>query len=92
MAKGEENSIQISSKNPHSGIPCAGIRAEQPIRYSLSGQNNTVVPGERFRLSAWVRFSDEVALNHDAPIAYIRATRRGWESPLHLVVKPGRNS
>src|SRR5690606_57220 len=52
----------VSSEDPHSGAACAEMRADQPIRYALTafgGKKHAVVPKERYRISAWVRFSDD---------------------------------
>jgi hypothetical protein len=64
----------VVSENPHTGANCAKLSATAPDRYAISSKSSIpVTAGEKYRLSAWVRFSDSVPTQPGAPAAYIRA-------------------
>ena len=65
----------VANEDPHSGAACAMMKSEEPVRWALSSkQINQVLPGEKYRIQAWVKFSKDTKIEQGAPGAYVRLT------------------
>jgi len=72
--EGMIDGFQISNEAPHSGVSSALMKLTGPGRCALNANLIPVQPGERYRLTAWVKFSGNSVLTQGMPGAFIRAT------------------
>lgn len=68
-------------ESPHDGAVSMSMTSGEPARWALGSMKRIpVAPGEKYRLSAWVRFGKGSELVGSAPAAYIRLVLQNAES------------
>ena len=67
--------IVANNEDPHSGTACAMMKSEEPVRWALSSKRSyQVLPGEKYRIQGWFKFSKDTKIEQGAPGAYVRLT------------------
>lgn len=73
-AEGLVDGFKISKDNPHSGQACASLSSSEPTRYILIAKTPiNVSPGDKIKMTAWVRFGYTAVLKTGFPGVYFRA-------------------
>ncbi|MFZ4776063.1 MAG: hypothetical protein ACOYM3_11895 [Terrimicrobiaceae bacterium] len=73
----EGANVQWTAVNddPHSGAACLSMTIDEPIRCAIPTKRSfKVLPGEKYRVQAWVKFAKDARIEPGNPGAYIRAT------------------
>ena len=66
---------KIGTDESQSGAASASVQAGEPVRFALSSKKVfSVTPGEKYRIRAWIKFSNDAEILGNLPVAYIRAT------------------
>jgi hypothetical protein len=66
-------SWDISETDPHGGTVAAVMTNPQAARWSLNPAGRfPVKPGEKYRITAWIRFGKDAKLDGTSPAAYVR--------------------
>lgn len=88
LPKDENQTLSIVQEEPHSGANCARTFSPTVSRYALKvdGFKVAVTPGQRLKVSAWVRFGDDAVLAEPQPAAYIRLQLRNKDG--HEIADP----
>jgi len=65
----------VANEDPHSGAACAMMKSDEPVRWALNSKRGVkVLPGEKYRVQAWVKYAKDVKIEQGHPGAYIRVT------------------
>ncbi len=73
-AEGKVQPLQIVQTDVHSGTAAAAITVADGARTGITSKPVNVKPGEKYRISAWVKFTDNVQFKAGSVGAFLRAT------------------
>ncbi|AHF91117.1 Heparinase II/III family protein [Opitutaceae bacterium TAV5] len=80
-AKDAEAAFDIVTDNPHSGTYAARLSSAKPARHGFGAKGSQaaipVSPGERYRLSTWVRADENTQVRSGTPGLLVRLTLSG---------------
>jgi len=71
--QGAELTWDMVQESPHEGAVSMSMNSGEPARWALgSVKRITATPGEKYRISAWVKFGKGAEFSGNAPAAYLR--------------------
>lgn len=73
-SEGKAQPLQLSQTEVHSGTAAVAINVTGGARVGIGTKTIQVKQGDRYRLTAWVKFGDNVQFKPGTPGAYFRAT------------------
>jgi hypothetical protein len=85
--------FDVASDSPHSGVNCARLQTDDFARFCIGSTTSfPVQPGERYRVSAWVRLDPAAHVRVKAPGFAIRLNLSLGNQDTaggHLLIEPG---
>ena len=74
-SKGFNSTWTIESAEPHSGASVAVMKTDEPIRWSIANRRPfSVNPGEKYRVTAWVKFGKDAKMDNLDGFPHVRLT------------------
>ncbi|WP_309398369.1 carbohydrate binding domain-containing protein [Cerasicoccus maritimus] len=88
-------SWSVTTEDPHSGTCAAEMQSPEAVRYGIVNyvKDHVFTPGQRYRVTAWVKAGDDFQPKFDSPGFLLRvtmfATERGWENATNGIIYLG---